>query len=104
MIKVSVLYPHEEGKKFDQAYWTTNHHNLVDSLLGSAGMVKFEMEKGISGTDPNSPAPFIAVAHLYFNTTDEVHEAFKAHGRAIMGDIANYTDIKPQFQISETLL
>ena len=66
--------------------------------------LKFEMEMGISGTDPNSPAPFIAVAHLYFNTTDQVHEAFKAHGGAIMGDIANYTDIKPQFQISETLL
>ena len=104
MIKVTVLYPNEEGKKFDHAYWATTHLNLVQSLLGPAGLVNGEMEKGVSGTDPNSPAPFIAVAHLYFDTTDAVHEAFKIHGRAIMGDIANYTDIKPQFQISETLL
>lgn len=104
MIKVSVLYPNEEGKKFDLGYWTTTHLELVQSLLGPMGLVKGEMEKGVSGADPNAAAPFIAVAHLYFNTTEEVHEAFKAHGGAIMGDIGNYTDIKPQFQISETLL
>ena len=57
-----------------------------------------------SGTDPNDPPQFIAVAHLYFNTVDEVHAAFMAHAGAIMGDISNYTEIKPQFQISETLL
>jgi len=62
------------------------------------------MEKGVSGTDPNDPPPFIAVAHLYFNTVDEVHAAFMAHARAIISDISNYTEIKPQFQISETLL
>jgi len=27
-----------------------------------------------------------------------------AHAGAIMGDMSNYTEIKPQFQISETLL
>ena len=104
MIKVTVLYPNEEGKKFDHVYWSTTHLALVQSLLGPVGLVNGEMEKGVSGTDPNSPAPFIAVAHLCFNTTDAVHEAFKTHGSAIIGDIANYTDIKPQFQISETLL
>jgi uncharacterized protein (TIGR02118 family) len=104
MIKVTVLYPNEEEKKFDHGYWTTTHLNLVQSLLGPMGLVNGEMEKGISGTDPNAPAPFIAIAHLYFNKVEEVHAAFMEHGRAIMGDIANYTDIKPQFQISETLL
>ncbi|NQW24050.1 MAG: EthD family reductase [SAR202 cluster bacterium] len=104
MIKVTVLYPHEEGKKFDHGYWTTTHLSLVQELLGPMGLVKGEMEKGISSTDPNAPAPFIAVGHLYFNTTEEVHAAFTNHAGAIMGDISNYTDIKPTFQISETLL
>jgi len=103
MIKVSVLYPNEEGKKFDHGYWTTTHLTLVQGLLGPL-LVNGEMEKGISSTDPNAPAPFIAIGHLYFNTTDDVHAAFKEHAGAIMGDISNYTDIKPQFQISETLL
>ena len=104
MIKVTVLYPNEKGKKFDHGYWTTTHLNLVQSLMGSMGLVKGEMEKGVSGTDPNEPAPFIAVGHLYFNTNEEVHAAFTAHAGAIMADTPNYTDIKPQFQISETLL
>ncbi len=104
MIKVTVLYPNEEGKKFDHTYFSTTHFALVQKLLGPMGMVKNEQEKGVSGTDPNEPAPFIAVGHLHFNTTEEVHEAFKTHGGEIMGDIANYTDIKPTFQISETLL
>lgn len=104
MIKVTILYPNEEGKKFDHGYWTTTHLALVQELLGPMGLVNGEMEKGISGTDPNAPAPYIAVGHLYFNTTDELHAAFKEHGRAIMGDLPNYTDIEPQLQISETLL
>jgi len=104
MIKVSVMYPNEEGKKFDHGYWITTHLNLVQSLLGPMGLVNGEMEKGVSSTDPNEPAPFIAIGHLYFNTSDQVHDAFKAHAREVIGDLANFTDIKPTFQISETLL
>ena len=104
MIKVTVLYPNEEGKKFDHGYFTTTHLSLLQGLLGPKGLVNTEMEKGVSGADPNSPAPYVAVAHLYFNTADEVHAAFKEHGGAIMGDLPNFTDIEPQLQISETLL
>ena len=104
MIKVSILYPNEEGKKFDYNYWTTTHLALVQGLLGPKGLVNGEMEKGISGADPNAPADFIAMGHLYFNTVEEVHAAFMEHAGAIMGDLSNYTDIKPQIQISETLL
>ena len=103
MIKVSVLYPNGEGKKFDHAYYTSTHLELVQSLLGPMGLVNGEMEKGISGADPNEPAPFLALGHLYFNTVEEVHAAFAIHAGAIMGDVVNFTDAKPQIQISEVL-
>ena len=103
MIKVTVLYPNEEGKKFDHGYFSTTHLPLVQKLLGPMGLIKGEIEKGISSADPNASAPFVAIARLSFNTAEEVHEAFKAHGGAIMGDIVNYTDIEPQIQISETI-
>ncbi len=103
MIKVTVLYPNEEGKSFDFDYYTGSHVPMVVRLLTPMGLVKGEIEKGVSGTDPNEPAPFVCVGHLHFNTTDEVHEAFKTHGREIMGDIKNYTQIQPTFQISEIL-
>lgn len=103
MIKVTVLYPNEEGKSFDFDYYVGTHVPMVAGLLTPMGLVKGEIEKGVSAADPNEPAPFICVGHLHFNTADEVHEAFKTHGRQIMGDIKNYTGIQPTFQISEIL-
>jgi len=101
MIKVSVLYPNEEGKKFDIDYNTGKHMSLVHSRLDSMGLLRAEVERGLSSADPSAPAPFVAINVLYFNTVEEVHEAFKTHGREIMGDVANYTDTSPQIQISE---
>ncbi len=101
MIKVSVLYANEEGKKFDMDYYSGKHMPLVQSRLDSMGLLRIEVERGISSADPNAPAPVVAIGVLYFNTVEEVHEGFKTHGREIMGDIPNYTDIAPQFQISE---
>ena len=101
MIKVSVLYANEEGKKFDMDYYTGKHMPLVHSRLDSMGLLRTEVERGVSSADPNARAPFVAIGVLYFNTAEEVHEGFKTHGREIMGDIPNYTDISPQFQISE---
>ncbi len=101
MIKVSVFYPNDEGKKFDMDYYSGKHMPMVQSRLDSLGLLRLEVERGVSSADPNAPAPFVAMGVLYFNTAEEVHEGFKTHGREIMGDIPNYTDIAPQFQISE---
>ena len=101
MIKVSVLYPNEEGKKFDMDYYLGKHMPMVHSRLDSMGLLRSEVEGGVSSADPNAPAPFVAIGVLYFNKVEEVHEAFKTHGREIMGDAPNYTDISPQIQISE---
>ena len=101
MIKVTALYPYEEGKKFNYEYWLTSHMPMVEELLSPIGLVKTEKDRGVSGTDPSAPAPFFALTHLFFSTTEEVHAAFMTHAGAIMGDIPNYTDVKPTFQISE---
>lgn len=103
MIKVTVLYPNEEGKNFDFNYWAGTHMEIVHRLLDPMGLTRSELERGVSAADPNAPAPFRAMATLYFGTTDEVHDGFRTHGREILGDIKNYTDISPQYQISEVL-
>ena len=101
MIKVSLLYAAEEGKKFDMDYYANKHMPLVHERLDFVGLIRSEIESGISSADPSAPAPFVAIGTLYFNTTDEVHEGFKTHGRELMGDLPNFTDIAPQVQISE---
>jgi len=100
MIKVSVYYPNDSGATFDWGYYMNNHTPLLQERLGC----RTEVAKGISDTDPNAAPMYIAVTDLYFDTVAEVHEGFKAHGREILGDIANYTKIKPKFIISETML
>ena len=104
MIRVTVSYPNESGKKFDWDYYMSTHIPLVHEHLDSLGLIKCEVDKGLSAPDPSAPPAFIAVAHLTFNTVDEVHEAFKAVGRPVMGDIPNYTDIQPTIQISEIVV
>ncbi len=104
MIRVTVAYPNEPGKKFDWDYYLNTHGPLVNEQLNGRGLLKLEVDKGISSPDPSEPAPFVAIAYLTFNTVEEVHEGFKASGREIMGDIPNFTDIKPTFQISEIVV
>tara|TARA_B100000315_G_C14316312_1_gene468713 strand:- start:233 stop:547 length:315 start_codon:yes stop_codon:yes gene_type:complete len=104
MIRVTVAYPNQKGKKFDWDYYTNNHLALVHEHLDARGLARVEVDKGISAPDPGAPPPFVAVAYLTFNTVEDVHEAFKAVGRPVMGDIPNFTDIEPVIQISETIV
>ena len=101
MVRVTVLFPNEEGKKFDHDYFQNKHLPMVARLLTPLGMVSGGCDKGISGPDPSAPPPYALISHLEFNTVDEVHEAFKAAGREVMGDVPNFTDISPVIQISE---
>ena len=103
MIRVTVSFTNEPGKKFDWDYFTGAHMGILHSELGHRGLVRVETDRGISAPDPNAPPPFIGVVHLIFNTVEEVHTAFMAAGRPVMGDIPNYTDIQPTVQISEML-
>ncbi len=68
------------------------------------GLQRGEAEKAVSCADPNQPAPFIAIGHLFFETTDQVRAAISTHGREVMVDIKNYTDIQSTFQIGEVLV
>lgn len=101
MIRVSVLYPNQEGKRFDMDYYMNKHIPMVVEALKPYGLIKGEVDKGISGPDPSAPAQYLVMGYLTFDTAEHVHEGFKALGGQIMGDIPNYTDIEPQIQINE---
>ena len=103
MIKVSVLFPNEQGKNFDFDYYFKTHMPLVDQRLEHESLVRTEEAKGISSAVPGSQAPFILTADLYFESVDAVHQAFTKHGHELMGDRSNFTDIEPKVQISEII-
>ena len=101
MFRISVMYPAGDGKKFDLHYYTTKHMPLVESRLKGFGLVRWEVDKGVAGGTPGSDAPFVAMAHLYFNTPAEFEKGMATHGKELLGDIPNYTNIQPQVQIAE---
>ena len=100
MIKVTVLYSNQPGNKFDMAYYCKTHIPLVQRLLGKA-VKGVAVEQGIAGAAPGSPAPFLAIGHILFESVEAFQKAFEAHAPEIMGDIPNYTNAQPTIQISE---
>jgi len=102
MIRVSVLYPNAPGRKFDFDYYINKHKVMVHRLLDPIGLVRTEADRGIGTTQPGTPAPFVAVGYLYFNSMEDFQKALP-HAAKMMSDIPNFTDTQPQVQISEML-
>jgi uncharacterized protein (TIGR02118 family) len=103
MIKVSVFYPNEDGKKFDMDYYCNKHFALIKEKLGDA-LKATEVEEGLGGGNPGSRPMYIATGHLYFDSVESFQTAFGPHAGTFMSDIPNYTDIQPTIQISEVKL
>jgi len=101
MIRVTVSYPATEGATFDHAYYTSKHRALVQSLMGPHGLVRVEMDRGLSD-GAGKAAPIVAAAHLLFPDMGSFQAAMGAAGKAVTADIANYTSIAPSILISET--
>ncbi|PYX69019.1 MAG: EthD family reductase [Acidobacteria bacterium] len=103
MVRVSVMYPNHEGTKFDMTYYINRHIPMVRQLLGSA-LRGVSVEQGISGEGPGSPASYVAMGHLLFDSVEAFQTSFGPHAQAIMEDIPNYTNSEPIVQISEVKL
>jgi uncharacterized protein (TIGR02118 family) len=102
MVCVSVFYPNDAGKKFDHDYYAAKHMPLVMDRLKSSGLIRYEIDRGVGGGAPGAPAPFVCVGRLYFNSPEGFQEGLRSHGPEIMADVANYTDLSPSIQVSET--
>jgi uncharacterized protein (TIGR02118 family) len=103
MIKVSVLYPDQPGRKFDMDYYCNKHMKLVQEKLGPA-CKSVAVEQGLSGATPGSAPAFIAMGHMYFDSLQAFQTAFAPCAEILIADIPNYTDIEPTFQVSDVKL
>jgi uncharacterized protein (TIGR02118 family) len=95
MIRVSVMYT--KGGKFNYDYYVNKHMALVHKLLDPFGMVKSEVNKGIGDS------PYMAIGHLVFNSMEDMQKGLQAHDPELAADLVNFSDVKPQFQISEII-
>lgn len=92
MIRVSVTYPVTEGATFDHDYYQATHVPLAVSAWNP---VRTEIDKGVNG-------PHVAAVHMVFPTMEAFQAALESPATAdVMADVANYTTIAPDMQISE---
>ena len=103
MIKVSVIYANRPGVRFDHVYYREKHLPLIKKRMGAA-LRYYTIDKGLSGGAPGTPAPYVAACHLLCDSVATYQAAFGPYAREISGDIANFTDVKPDLQVSEVVV
>ena len=102
MHKLTAMYPNEDGVRFDFDYYTTTHDRLVKQLLGSYGLTRIDVDRGL-GSPGDEPAPYVAVGTLWFESAEGIDEGLAEHGEEILGDIPNFSSVQPTIQISEVV-
>jgi uncharacterized protein (TIGR02118 family) len=102
MYKVSIMYPNQKVARFDLNYYRTKHMDLVKKHLQPFGLIKTDVENGLSGGG-DQPAPYICIGNLYFESRNGYDMGIAEAGPILRRDISNFTDITPVRQISEIL-
>lgn len=76
---------------------------LVRERLGSLGLRRLEVDRGLAGGAPGAPAPYTCAGHLYFDSVAAFQAAMKPQGKELFADVPNFTNIQPLVQISEII-
>ena len=103
MINVCVMYPNTPGARFDHDYYRDKHLPLVQARVGPA-LKSYAIERGLAGGTPETPAAFLVMCHLRFDSVEAFQSSFGPHAVEIRSDIPNYTDLAPIIQISEVVI
>ncbi|MDP1593894.1 MAG: EthD family reductase [Gallionella sp.] len=105
MIKISILYPNNNGARFDLRYYIDKHMPMSIELLGAhAGFRGVSVEHGLGGGIPGTEAAYVAMCHYQFDSVENFMAAFMPHAAVLQGDMPNYTDIEPVIQVNEVLI
>jgi len=102
MYCISIAYPKKDGGTFDFDYYAKKHIPMVTGLLG-ANADRAEVRKGVASPD-GSTASFVCLANIWIKSVDEFQATLAKHGKEIMGDIPNFTNIQPILQVDEVVV
>jgi len=103
MIRVSIMYPNQQGARFDHAYYRDKHMPLLKARMGAACR-SYTVDKGLAGGAPGSAPTYVGMCHIFCDSVESFQAGFGPHAKEIMADIANYTDLQPVIQISEVVV
>jgi len=99
MVKFSIFYPYSADAQFDMDYYVGTHFDFVRAKCGGA-LKQVAAERGISGF-AGQPPRYVAVGHLYFDSTESFQTSFLPHAGELAGDVPNFTNVQPDVMLSE---
>ncbi|MGH2389628.1 MAG: EthD family reductase [Chloroflexota bacterium] len=101
MIRVTVMYPKTADSTFDLDYYLSKHIPMVKERLAPSGLTAVQVDEGLGGGAPGEPPAYTVICALLFDTMDGLQSGMATHGGEIMGDIANFTNVRPTIQVSQ---
>ena len=95
MVRLAIVYPDGEGKRFDLKYYIERHMAGARQMLAQYGLTRVEVDR------PLAPGPIACIGYFYFESLDGLQRGMDAHGGELIADVPNYTDITPQLYTGE---
>jgi uncharacterized protein (TIGR02118 family) len=98
-MSLNVIYPNQEGARFDTSYYRSTHIPLAMKVMKAASVLLIE---GVPMG--NSPAPYAMIAHFQFASSEAVTAALANPAMAeVRADVAKFTDIKPTVMLGKSV-
>jgi uncharacterized protein (TIGR02118 family) len=98
-MSLNVLYPNQDGARFDANYYRASHIPLAMKVMKASSVMLIE---GVP--NGSSPAPYAMIAHFQFTSPEALKAALAAPGMAeVRADVAKFTDIKPTVMLGKTV-
>lgn len=99
MVKITGLYRWSDGANFDAAYYNSEHMRITKELLTPLGLTRLESDTALTGKEPK-PGQVVAASNAYFPSLEQAQAALVKAGAALMGDVQNYSTIRPEIHLS----
>lgn len=99
MIRISILYPHAPGGRFDHHYYETVHIPMALDVLGGA-VRSVSVARGISPGPPWPEPLYTAICHFDCESLEAYLAAMAPHLERLQADLTNYSDRPAVLQVS----
>ena len=98
---LTILYPNEEGVRWDADYYRDRHVTLIMDLYGTESIRRFEVRKGLTGVDGASKPAFIGCVNIYIEDQAKFDAAGAKHAQTLVNDVPNFSSVNPAVTVTE---
>lgn len=100
LAKVTVNYRWSDGAHFNHEYYGSKHMEIAEQLLRPLGVIRLESNRTILEKTPKA-GTVIASSTVYFPSVASAQAAVAKVGAALLADVPNYSNIRPELHVSE---